>query len=95
MEHKCHKCGANVSLSLNKQIGFKEYCDSCSSDLHCCLNCSFHEVNAYNQCREPSADRVVDKEKANYCDFFSFGSNKSNQSDKATEARKKLDDLFK
>jgi hypothetical protein len=45
-------------------------CERCKESLHSCRNCTFHDVTAYNECREPSAERVVDKLAANFCDFF-------------------------
>ena len=35
-----------------------------------CLNCEHHDRAYNNQCRESQADRVVDKEKFNFCDYF-------------------------
>ncbi len=35
------------------------------------MNCRFYDETAYNECSEPSAERVVDKEKSNFCDYFS------------------------
>jgi len=57
-----------------------------------------HLPNAYQQCREPISEPVIDKEKANYCDYFrpsqgSVGTEDAN--DPAAEARKKLEALFK
>jgi hypothetical protein len=45
-------------------------CERCHEALHSCLNCSFHDISEYNECREPSAERVVDKRASNFCDFF-------------------------
>ena len=45
-------------------------CDHCGAALHACRNCTFYERSAYNECREPSAERVVDKDASNFCDFF-------------------------
>lgn len=91
----CQHC--RTELLLEGKIGIKETCFSCGFDLHCCLNCSFHDPRAYNQCRETQAERVVDKEKANYCDFFVFRevSSKPQAAGGVSDARKKLDDLFK
>ena len=52
-------------------MGRKDECDSCRADLHVCKNCNHYDVSSYNECREPSADRVVEKESGNFCDFFS------------------------
>ncbi|MEG3640869.1 hypothetical protein [Magnetococcus sp. PR-3] len=46
------------------------YCDRCGRDLRCCMACHFYAVEAYNACHETQAERVVDKEKSNFCDFF-------------------------
>ena len=35
--------------------------------------CQHYDKSAYNECREPNADRVLDKEKANFCDYYKFG----------------------
>ncbi len=69
-------------------------CPHCRSDARVCKNCVFYDVAAYNECREISADRVVDKEKANFCDFFSprVGLKKN---DKKIDLRSKADALFK
>ena len=45
-------------------------CERCHEALHSCLNCTFHDTSAYNECRETSAERVVDKKAGNFCDFF-------------------------
>jgi hypothetical protein len=66
----CHKC--NKEISQDFFIGRQAQCPSCGADLHCCLNCSFYEAGAYNDCYEPQAERVLDKNRSNFCDFFSF-----------------------
>jgi hypothetical protein len=97
MDYKCHKCSHKIVVQENMQIGFKDYCEKCSSDLHACLNCEFYEKNSYNECRESSAERVVDKEKGNYCDLFRFraGGKASALNEQKSDVKKKLDDLFK
>jgi hypothetical protein len=34
--------------------------------------CTFYDPKVYNECRESNADRIVDKEKANFCDYFNL-----------------------
>jgi hypothetical protein len=62
-----------------------------------CLNCRFFDVRAYNQCREPQAERVTEKDKANFCEYFSFRDSSSppSQEDERRKAKEKLDALFK
>lgn len=86
---QCFHCSSDF---LGK-IGRQDACTKCSSDLHVCKNCKFYDTSSYNECREPSAERVVDKEKRNFCDYFS-PSDKANYSEK-TKNLKALDDLFK
>jgi hypothetical protein len=51
-------------------VGRREVCPSCGADLHCCLNCACYDPHAPQQCREPQAQRVSDKERGNFCDEF-------------------------
>jgi len=55
----CHKCKKEIAEDFF--VGRQSQCPSCGTDLHCCLNCSFYELGAYNDCREPQAERVLDK----------------------------------
>ncbi|EQC51685.1 hypothetical protein M901_2861 [Bacteriovorax sp. DB6_IX] len=32
--------------------------------------CKFYDPTAYNECKETNADRILEKEKANFCDYF-------------------------
>ncbi|HBG47017.1 MAG TPA: hypothetical protein DDW94_08520 [Deltaproteobacteria bacterium] len=50
--------------------GRADACPACGSDVKVCLNCRFHDRSAYNDCREPSAERVIDKERSNFCEYF-------------------------
>jgi hypothetical protein len=86
---QCFHC----SYEFSGKIGRQDTCAKCSSDLHVCRNCKFYDPSSYNECREPSAERVVDKEKRNFCDYFS-PSEKARESEKA-KTLKALDDLFK
>jgi hypothetical protein len=66
----CHHCGRELLLA--GKIGRVDGCPYCHSDLKCCLNCRLHDPGANNQCREPQAEWVTDKDKANFCEFFEF-----------------------
>ncbi len=90
----CHGC--RKELSLGREIGRRDECPLCGADLHCCLNCRFYDRAAPKQCREPQADLVREKEKANFCDYFSFReSDAAGTQGAADSARKALDDLFR
>ena len=66
----CHACQAEVPLAAGESLGFRDTCDGCAADLHVCLNCAHHDPAAYNACREPNAERVLDADRANRCDYF-------------------------
>ena len=45
-------------------------CPSCISSQRCCKNCEFYDQFSHNDCREPVAEWVEDKERGNFCDYF-------------------------
>jgi len=92
----CFSCNAVIEFATGERVGFRDTCEKCDADLHVCLNCSHYDRTAYNQCREPNAEWVSERERANRCDYFVFG-NQSRDSANAerVRARSKLDDLFK
>jgi len=67
---KCYACQTQLALNPQQNIPRQETCSKCLRDLHVCKMCIHYDVKSYNECRESSADRIVDKEKFNYCDFF-------------------------
>jgi len=48
-----------------------------------------YNPKAYNECNENQAERVLDKEKRNYCDLF-----KLNGGDKTAKSTPKKEDIF-
>jgi hypothetical protein len=90
----CFSCGQD--LSDLDQIGRRDTCSKCDADLHCCRNCEFYEPKAYNECREVQAERVLEKEDSNFCDYFCLNDKEKlkNGLDEVAEAKKKLEALF-
>lgn len=91
MKKNCISCG--TTLEIADLIGRNDVCPKCGHNLHSCLQCRFYEENEYHQCREPQAEWVSDKEKANFCDYFEFGREKNEPKTKG-DARSKLEALF-
>ncbi|CAG1769769.1 hypothetical protein BAC2_00556 [uncultured bacterium] len=87
----CFHCKGGLDSSARP--GRADSCPKCGSDVKVCLNCRFYDRGAYNQCKEPSAERVLDKEKANFCEFFEFGGGTG--PDEKEDPMKKLRELFK
>lgn len=69
-------------------IARSEDCPNCYANIRCCMMCEFYDKNSYNECREPSAERHVDKEKSNFCDYYKF-----DQKHKYIEEKKSALDL--
>ena len=87
----CHKCRNVIEA---ERIFLREGCEKCGSDLHVCLNCRFYDVTKSNACTETQAERVQEKGRATYCDYFSFKEEGAEKTGK--EAAKNLwDELFK
>jgi len=57
--------------------------------------CQFYDAKVYNECREPNADRLTEKEKANFCDYYKFGSGGSDADKQRQDALAKAAALFK
>lgn len=68
----CYQCNKTIPILGAFKIVRTEECPYCSTSLHCCRMCTFYDVKVYNECRESNAERIVDKEKANYCDYFTL-----------------------
>jgi hypothetical protein len=71
MHWECRACGGE--LPARERVGRRDVCPTCGADLHACRQCVFYEPGIYNECREPQAERVLDKTRANFCDFYAPG----------------------
>jgi predicted RNA-binding Zn-ribbon protein involved in translation (DUF1610 family) len=88
----CFSCGKE--LKIVESVGRGEACPHCGADMHCCRNCEFYDPNAYNECREPMAERVLEKDRSNFCDYFQMAEKSYSAEGKSSEAKRKLDELF-
>lgn len=64
----CHACGAVFDAYL--EIFRATTCPRCGKDAHVCLNCRFYDRSAHMECREPIAEPVGQKDRANFCEYF-------------------------
>jgi hypothetical protein len=65
----CWKCGASLEEEPLPLARGSE-CPSCNADLHVCRLCEFYDPAVAGSCREPVADEVHNKERANFCGYF-------------------------
>ncbi len=91
----CWNCGA--SLADEPQPFAREArCEQCNADLHVCHACEFFDRRVANACREPIAEPVQNKERANFCGYFlaSAGAYRGADEQVVAAARSDLDALF-
>jgi hypothetical protein len=91
---RCFSCGKAVDLATGERVGMRDTCDACRADLHVCRNCMYHDPAAYNECREPNAESVGSRDRANRCDYFAPGEGKAT-ADAGATSKAQLDALFR
>ena len=94
MESVCYKCG--TELEWEEFVPRSRECPHCYAFVHSCRMCKFYDKSCYNECRETSAERVTDKEGANFCDYFKLrrGGSQADSDDKKN-LLEQADALFK
>ncbi len=90
----CWKCGASLK-ALPLPLGRRAECLACHAELHVCRMCRHHDTSKAKQCREPMAEEVKDKTRANFCDWFQprAGAYREAMAPRGNE-RQTLEDLF-
>lgn len=66
---QCWRCGQALDdepLPLARAAT----CIACGADLHVCRLCEYFNPRLANECAEPVAERVVNKERANFCGYL-------------------------
>jgi hypothetical protein len=77
-------------------FGRIERCRQCGADLHACKLCVEYDPRVADRCREPTAEEVRDKERANFCDHYQprAGAYQPAATSAADAARTELEKLF-
>ncbi len=65
----CWKCGGSLA-ELSLPLRRLEVCRRCNAELHVCRMCVDYDTSVAKSCREPIAEEVRDKERANFCDYY-------------------------
>jgi len=93
---KCWKCSELIDISAGQRVTSRDECPHCHTDLHSCRNCQFYDPSRHQQCAEPQAEWVRDKEAANYCDYFEPAAVTAvASSSRREDIKKKFDSLFR
>ena len=91
---ECFNCGASLELEAGEKIFRSEECPSCFGKVRVCLMCRFYDPTHYNECRESEAERVIHKDRANYCEYFSLPGGPTEE-EKARDYLQEAQSLFK
>jgi hypothetical protein len=90
----CHQC--QHELTVKDRVGRRDTCPHCGADLRCCLNCAFYDTRYADACREPNIEPVRDKDRGNFCEFFTVREQQKRQPETSTiDVRAQLEALFK
>ncbi len=90
----CWRCGHSIK-DEPLPLARASTCLGCGADLHVCRICEFFDPRVANECREPIAERVVNKQRANFCGYLKPRPSAFEASDgAATAARSGLESLF-
>jgi len=68
----CGNCGNRLEI-VGNQVGRRDTCPACGSELHACIHCRHYDPAVAKSCKEPFAEVPSDKEDANFCEFFQIG----------------------
>lgn len=92
---ECWKCGAPLE-DVPVPIHRLAECPVCHAELHVCRACVFYDTAKAKHCREPIAEEVQDKQRANFCDYFQLRPDAYRPRDEtaAQAARSQLEALF-
>ena len=92
---QCSACRFEIPLAAGETVGYRDTCERCDADLHACSNCAHHDASVYNECREPSAERILDRERANRCEWFRPSSADAFAEEAKKSSMSELEALFK
>jgi len=92
---RCWNCGEpqdDIPLPISRHAN----CAKCYEVLHCCRMCIHLDPVKQGQCDHDRADPPVNKENANFCEYFKPARNafKPGSVDRKDSAITKLDSLF-
>lgn len=90
-EGACWACGAKLVAADYQREG---ECPRCRKQTHVCRNCRFYQPGRPNDCQEPIAEAVGDKQRANFCDYFEPTVNAYRPGADADQLRAAADKLF-
>ena len=90
----CWNCGNSLD-DIPRPISRHANCSACFEVLHCCRMCRHYTPDKRPYCDHERAEPPVEKENANFCDYFKPANRYSEQeSSRGHRAKSHLDSLF-
>ena len=91
----CWNCGCSLK-DIPRPISRHANCPECFEDLHCCRLCVHFAPRLTAQCDDDRADPPIQKENANFCEFFRplLDAYEDARGSRRDSARQRLDSLF-
>ena len=89
----CAWCGTRLDV-VGNAVGRHDECPHCGHDLHACRQCRHFDPSVAKECKEPYAEVPLDKDSANFCEFFQLGEGGHLDEDPLAAARAAADALF-
>ena len=92
LDVQCFSC---KKITRWENITRRDECSHCKADIHVCLNCQFFSESHHHQCRETQAEYVKEKDRANFCEYFSPSSSSRQGGSNSEDLLKAAEGLFK
>ncbi|QHJ13762.1 hypothetical protein FX988_04042 [Paraglaciecola mesophila] len=91
----CWQCGTFLE-GIITPVSRREECSQCQTDIHACKMCLYYDAQNRTGCDEERAEYIVDKERANFCEYYGLSSKAFDDTklDKQRQAKAQLAALF-
>lgn len=89
----CWRCG-HALTGLSLPLSRMDECSACAMSLHVCRMCKHYDRHAIDQCRLEEAPYVKEKERPNFCDYFTPNPDAWQPDNAGAQAQDALDALF-
>lgn len=96
MQLQCFQCKKKFDMDdATVTVQRSEECPNCGAPVRCCYMCDFYDASSYNECREPMAEKIREKDKANFCNYYRLAKEGHKPGYDKDDYLKQADSLFK
>jgi len=87
-------CRCGRSNLFSERVPFRAECEQCGGELHSCRYCRFFSPGRQNDCAEPQAEPVREKDRNNRCAWFQPRSGAASEERSGPDPKAELEALF-